>query len=53
VEDLKEFIQVVGISILAISVLIASIFIAPILIGLGVILAVYIVVKLLNEDSED
>jgi hypothetical protein len=52
-EDLKEFFQVVGISILVIGVLIASIFIAPILIGLGVILAVYIVLRLLNEDPDD
>jgi len=53
VEDLKEFFQVIGISILVIGVLIASVFIAPILIGLGVIFSVYIVLRLLNEDPDD
>jgi 4-amino-4-deoxy-L-arabinose transferase-like glycosyltransferase len=53
VEDLKEFFQVIGISILVIGVLIASVFIAPILIGVGVIFAVYIVLRLLNEDPDD
>jgi hypothetical protein len=53
VEDLKEFFQVIGISILVIGVLIASVFIAPILIGVGVISAVYIVLRLLNEDPDD
>jgi hypothetical protein len=53
VENLKEFFQVIGISILVIGVLIASLVITPILIGLGVIFAVYVVLKLLNEDPDD
>jgi len=51
-DNAKIIIQTILYSILAIGILIAGAFIVPILIGLGVVLSIYVVLRLLYEDDD-
>jgi len=52
-EKLKDFFSTAAISTVVIGVLIAGVLITPILIGAGVILAVYVTVKVLHDDPDE
>jgi len=50
--QLKQLLLTILWSILVLGVILASVFVAPLLIGAGVVITIYVIIKILNTDAD-